>query len=75
MVRKSNKQSHYTQGRTPVWQYSTHHDQSNVMNKHLGMDACVYMNAEVHTKVWLSNVQHTLDLVMEGGGINVPRLK
>lgn len=49
-VWKSNKQSHCTLGRTPTWQYSPHHDQRNLINKHLRLDACVYTNVKRSTQ-------------------------
>lgn len=36
---------------------------------------CLYVCQEVHTRLWLSNVQHTLDLRMEEGGLYVPCLQ
>lgn len=38
------------QGRTPGWQYSTHQDQRNVMNRHLGLDSCASMYAKRSTQ-------------------------
>lgn len=36
---------------------------------------CLYVCQEVHTRLWLSNVQHTLDLWKEEGGLYVPCLQ
>lgn len=35
---------------------------------------CLYVSQEVHTRLWLSNAQHSLDLQMEGG-LYVPCLQ
>lgn len=36
---------------------------------------CLYVSQEVHTRLWLSNAQHSLDLQMEEGGLYVPCLQ
>lgn len=36
---------------------------------------CLYVCQEAHTKLWLNNVQHTLDLWMEGEALMHPDSK
>lgn len=73
--RKSSKQSHGTreghqEGNTP----SPWPKQCQEQAPRDGF-MCLYVCQEIHTKLWLSNVQHSLDLWVEEWGINVPCLQ